>query len=350
MTPTASEALARPEPLAAARFESGEVGVERAIVLGGTLSLLWSVGILLLVAASLLRVLVVPAWAYVVLFITPVLVAIGRRSLRGMTGRRARGTVTVGAASIKVESARAERELAFPTEREGWATPLADATAVVALRVRGGGLLCFRVSEDQASRVLSAACVTPDRRPLCFSLERPGPWSLWLKWFRAKRWARVGLVTMLLALLALELAPALYPLAYLVGLALFVGERALFVRDPPRVVVEQGALRLAALGHRSRVPLDRVVSVDATPRGVVLTSADGSELVLPIASGLPALRGKAGFWTSEAELRDSQLARQAALVEALKRACSALGEGKDGYRGAALRGYARAARLPPAKS
>lgn len=350
MTPTASEELAGREPDESARFESAEVGVERAIALGGTLSLVWSVGILALVAAALLRVVVVPVWAYVVLFLAPILVALGRRSLRGVTARRAPGAVTVGAAGITVVSGGASRQLAFPPEREGWATELGDATAVVALRVRGGGLLCFRVDKGDAPEVLSAARVTPDRRPLRFSLERPGPWSLWLKWLRGKRWARAGLVTMILALLALELAPALYPLAYLVGLALFVGERALVVRDPPRVVVEEGALRLAALGHRSRVPLDRVVSVDATPRGVVLTSADGGELVLPIASGLPARRGKAGFWTSEAELRDAQLARQAALVEALKLACSALGERKDGYRGTALRGYARAARLPPAKS
>lgn len=350
MTPTGPDALALREPDAAARFESAEVGVERIIALGGALSLLWSVGILVLVALALLHVVAVPISFYFILFLAPILTALGRRSLRSVTARRAPGVISIGASGVKVEIAGAERELTFPVEREGWATQLDDATAVVALRVRGGGLLCFRVDRSEAPQVLTAAGVTPDRRPLRFSLERPGPWALWPRWLMAQRWARVGLVTLLLALMALELAPPLYPLAYLVGLALFVGERALSVRDPPRVVVEDGAIRLAALGHRSRVPLDGVVSVDATPRGVVLTSADGSELVLPIASGRPERRGNAGFWTSEADLRDAQLARQAALVEALKFACAALGEGQDGYRGAALRGYARAARLPPTGS
>jgi len=349
VTPTASEELAR-ELDTTARFKASAVGVERAIALGGALSLLWSIGILALVAAALLHVVVVPVWAYVVLFLAPILIAIGRRALRGVTARRAPGAVSIGASSVKLESAGVEREFACPPEREGWATPLDDGTAVVGLRVRGGGLVCFRIDQGQAAQALSAAGVTPGRRPLRFALERPGPWSLWLRWLQGKRWARAVLVAMLLALAAIEFAPALYPLAYLVGLAVFVGERALWVRDPPRVVVEEGAVRLAALGHRSRVPLDRVVSVDATPRGVVLTSADGGELVLPIASGRPERRGRTGFWVSEAELRDSALARQAALVEALKLACAALGQGQDGYRGAALRGYARAARLPPAKS
>jgi hypothetical protein len=349
VTPTASDELAR-ELDTTARFESPAVGVERAIALGGALSLLWSLGILALVTGAVLHVVAVPVWAYVVLFLAPILIALGRRLLRGMSARRAPGAVSVDVSAITIDRAGVRRQLAFPPEREGWSTPLADGSAVVGLRVRGGGLVCFRIDQGEAARALAAAGVTPGRRPLRFTLERPGPWSLWLRWLQGKRWARAGLVTMLLALAALELAPALYPLAYLVGLALFVGERALWVRDPPRVVVEEGALGLAALGHRSRVPLDRVVSVDATPRGVVLTSADGGELVLPIASGRPERRGRTGFWVSEAELRDSELARQASLVEALKLACAALGEGQDGYRGAALRGYARAARLPPAKS
>ncbi len=348
MTPTASDELAPDGP--AARFEPRQVSVERPIALGGALSLFWSIAILVLVALAVLRVVVVPLVVYVALFLAPILVALARRMLRGMTTRRAEGSVAIEAEHITIDSAGKRRQLGFPPVREGWATPLADATAVVALRVRGGGLLSFRIDADEVAAALSAAQVTPERRPLCFSLEYPGRWSLWLRWLSVKRWARLGLVTMLLALAALELDPTLYPLAYLFGLALFVGERALLVRDPARVVVEDGALELAAAGFRRRVPLDRVVSVDATPRGVVLTSADGGELVLPIASGRPEQRDKAGFWTSEADLRDAQLARQAALVEALKLACSALGTGRDGYREAALRGYDRAARLPTAKS
>ena len=344
MTPTAPEdADAAP---AALTIESPEVGVERSVALGGVLSLSWSVGVLVLVVLVVLGLVTLPLWAYITLFVAPILIALARRMLRGMQARRAPGVVSLGADAVHVDG----RRFAFPSEREGWATALSDGSAVVGLRVTGGGLVCFRAPQSDAARALSAARVTPERRPLRFSLERPGPWTLWLRWLQGRRWARAGLVTMLLAVLALELAPALYPLAYLVGLSLFVAERALLVRDPPRVVVEERSLRLAALGHRSRVPLDRVVSVDATPRGVVLTAADGSELVLPIASGTPERRGRSGFWVSEAALRDSQLARQTALIEALKLACSAVGEGQDGYRGAALRGYARAARLPPSQS
>jgi hypothetical protein len=308
-------------PEAAAFYvESDAARVERSFAWSGTPGLLWSVALAALVVAALLGG-ELPPWAYVVSWLVPLAVVVARRTLRGVTARRAPARISVDAESVTLERGGASRRFELAPEREGWATPIGDGRAVVALRARSGALVCFRSGASDAERALEAARATPRDRPLCITLERAGPWNSWLRWFgRGPVGARAVTIGALLVLVALEVRPTLYPLAAVLGLALVVAERALLLADPPRVVFSGGACRLAGLAHRSRVPLERIVSIDNTPRGTVLTSPDGSEIVLPIASGTPRRRGRSGPWTSEADLYDAQRARQAALVQALNAA------------------------------
>lgn len=306
------------------RIESNAARVERSFAGRGAPSLAWSAALLALVAAVLFGA-KPPHWVYFLAWLVPLGVALTRWTLRGVAARGAPAAILIDAESVTLERGAARRRFQLAREREGWATPLVDGSALVALRARGGALVCFRAGPSDAERALEAARATPGDRPLAFRLERAGPWSLRLRWFgRRPVGARAVTIGALLVLIALEARPALYPLAAVLGLALVLIERALLLADPPRVVFSNGACRLAGIGHRSRVPLERVVSLDNTPRGTVLTAPDGREIVLPIASGTPRRRGRSGPWTSEADLYDAQRARQAALVRALNAARTGL--------------------------
>lgn len=314
-------AASAPEPAprcAAVHVDSEAAGVERALAWRGAPSLAASAGLLALVIAALGGAVEPPRWTYVVLLLAPVGVALGRRLLRGAAARRTPAHLCIDANSVTLERRGAERQFELAGRREGWLTPVGDERAIVGLRLRGGALVCFSAAPADAQRALEAARATPADRPLCFTLERAGPWNLWLRWFgRGPVGARSVTLAVLVVLVALGVRPALWPLAAVLGLALVVAERALLTADPPRIVLGERTCQIAGCGHRSRVPFERIVSVDSTPRGTVLTVPDGREVVLPIASGTPRRRGRTSSWTSEADLRDAQLARQAALVQAL---------------------------------
>lgn len=242
--------------------------------------------------------------------------------------------VKIAEARVLVEGDAMRRTLALAEPREGWATQI-ERGAVIALCTGDGGLVsCQALERADAASALEEAGLGTAAFPRRFTLDRAGPWNGWLAVTTRRGIPRLAVILAAIGGAALAsvapLAGTIYGYALL---AVVLVVRALALRHPPRVTVEPGAITLDALGFHRRVGLARMVSVQETPGGVSVLSADGAEVLLPLATRAPIRRASAKPWHSEAELRDAALARREALADAV-RAAREHRSGAQAYRAA----------------